>query len=309
MSLRFHPSLACVALALTGCTTNPPLMFGDVTTFGLRLGNDTSTMGGSVSLGYKAQSVAIVPVSVLDADGNVLLLKGSEKVRVGESAKSDAMSVFAAFDSRSGSAADSRSSQVALGQVFSTGLAAQSLTVGLCPTCPKNPGRGEPDVGNAVSSTSKARARDSKREASAATSSPYQSPLLFMRSDVVGIDIGGSLAQQGLQFVIGDSNRNLALIPVAARNGWDKAVPITGDAAEQDGSQLDTLSVIGQFKAETNTAQLNVGLQRYFATGVAARNLSDALKEAVVAKTAEPGASAPATASGATPAAAAVASK
>ena len=309
MTFRFHPCLVCAALALTGCTTNPPLMFGDVTTFGLRVGNDTATMGGSVSLGYKAQSVAIVPVSVLDADGNVLLLKGSEKVRVGESSKSDAMSVFASFDSQAGPAADSKSSQVALGQVFSTGLAAQSLTQGLCPTCPKNPGRDDQDTVNTASSAKKSRAHEDRHEASAATSSPYQSPLLFLRTDVVGIDIGGSLAQQGLQFVIGDSNRNLALIPVAARNGWDKAVPITGDAAAQGGSQLDTLSVVGQFKAETNTAQLNVGLQRYFATGVAARNLSDALTQAVVAKAPQPEASAPATATGPMPPAATVASK
>ena len=38
------------ALALAGCGTTPPLYFADTTSFGIRLGTETTTAGGSVSV-------------------------------------------------------------------------------------------------------------------------------------------------------------------------------------------------------------------------------------------------------------------
>jgi hypothetical protein len=137
------------------------------------------------------------------------------------------------------------------------------------------------------------RAESSGDTASPNPDQPYQKPLLFVRTDVVGIDIGGSLAQEGLQFVLGYGNRNLALIPVAAMGSDQKVVPIVGDDVSGDGRKLDTLSVMGQFNANSATAKLNVGMDRYFATGVAARNLSTAMQVAVAAAPAGTAASAP----------------
>jgi len=297
------------ALALAGCAvTNPPLMFGDTTTLGLRLGNDTSTAGGSVSFGYKAVSVAMVPVSILNEDGHVELLAGRDVAGDGASGKSDAMSVFASFTDKSTRAPKEGEPAIALGQVFSTGLAAQVLTRSLCPdaasggTCAAA-GGSELKSGSdersrlAVASKSKARTPTVK----AAADGPYQSPLLFMRTDVIGIDIGGTLAQHGLQFVLGYGNKNLALIPVVALDADGKPTNIAGTSDSPNSDQLDTMSVVGQFHARTDTQGLDLGLDRYFATGIAARNLSDNIARwAAVKAPAPPAAAASAAATSAT---------
>ncbi len=307
-SVAVMGAVASAAL-ITGCAvTNPPLMFGDITTFGLRIGNDTATAGGSVSLGYKAQSVAIVPVSALDANGKPGLLKGRGR------GQADAMSVFASFVSASPASGADAGSTVQLGQVFSTGLAAQSLTMGyVCrenadPSCAATASAKAMQSAAAADSAAAsalAAARAASGAASAmsaalggralsvasapepaprvdATDRPYQKPLLFLRTDVVGIDIGGSVAQQGLQFVLGYSNRNLALIPVATVGAGQQIVRISG-SGEGTGAEaaLDSLSVLGQFKANSETKRLGFGLERYFSTGVAARNLGESLESAI----------------------------
>jgi hypothetical protein len=297
-------SMVAAMLALAGCSTNAPLMFGDSTTFGLRLGNDTVTSGGSVSLGYKAQSVAVVPVSVLNDKGEPKLIKGHGR------SNDDAMSVFAVFESNSSTPADTTASNtVRLGQVFSTGLAAQALTLGY--SCRE---RADTDCTKTATTTALEAAAAADRAATAATQAaekaavaaaktmagasaeprpaaqvqtattatdrPYQAPLLFLRTDVVGIDIGGSLAQQGLQFNLGYSNRNIALIPTHATGSGGRVFKITGGKGSQDASD-DALSVLGQFRANTQTTRLGYGLDRYFATGVAARNLGDGIAAAI----------------------------
>lgn len=313
MTKALHCGLIATALTVAGCATNPPLMFGDTTTYGLRLGNDTATGGGSVSLGYKAHSIAVVPVSVLDENGKPWLLKGHGR------GNADAMSVFASFESDAGTArADGAASAAAtnatvrLGQVFSTGLAAQVLTRGyVCretadPSCTKTvvataleaaaaadtsatlAGAAAASANNAAAAVTAAMANQpvTTVQATASTqstaSSPYQAPLLFLRSDVVGIDIGGSLAEQGLQFDLGYTNRNLALIPVYAAGAGGKVVRIAGasDGAASDRSN-DAMSVLGQFKVNTETTRLGLGLGRYFATGVAARNMGESISAAI----------------------------
>jgi hypothetical protein len=271
-------SLFAAAAALCGCaaTTNPPLLFGDVTTFGLRLGNDNASAGGSATLGYKNYSVALVPVSILDENGDAKLIKGRYAVKNG-SQKSDAMSVFASFSDETVFTAAPQKGEVRLGQVFSTGLAAQTITLGVCKASLEN-GCSDEDASSEQDRPGKDRSEPSlKVAATSAPDRPYQSPLLFMRTDVTGIDIGGSLAQDGMQFVLGYGSRDLALIPVAARQSGGRPLQITSSDDRANGSQLDTLSVMGQFRATTETSKLNAGLTRYFATGVAARNLSVAL--------------------------------
>ena len=107
--------------------------------------------------------------------------------------------------------------------------------------------------------------------------------MLFLRNDVVGFDIGGSLAQQGLQFNLGVTNRNLALIPVYAAGANGQVVRITGGGADGQGANpsRDAMSVLGQFKMNTETTRLGFGLDRYFATGVAARNLGESMQAAI----------------------------
>jgi len=312
-----NPRSLCIctsALLLAACSTSSsPLMFGDTTTFGLRLGNDGATSGGSVSLGVKNQSVAIVPVTYLDR-GYVKYLSGSNS-----DTDRDALSVFASFDSRTKSPGDG-GSVVQLGQVFTTGLAAQEVTVGyLCrqkkdttPQCTQakeeiaaSDGSAANGVGNPSNSNpgpTGSNARPARNMASSGAqqetddrNGPYQVPLLFARTDVYGVDIGGSLAQVGLQFVLGYGNRNIALIPTTAQNASGRTVQINGRENPEDGDRsLDTLSVIGQFKGETKTSQLGYGLERYFATGMAARNIGKGLGLAIANDTDTPNKAPPA---------------
>ena len=291
-----HGVTATIGALMVGCAaTNPPLMFGDSTTFGLRLGNDTATAGGSVSLGYKAQSVAVVPVSVLNEAGVPKLLNGH-----GDDGLHDALSVFASFKSTAADKEGDKSTQtVRLGQVFSTGLAAQALTLGyLCrerteASCSKTAAENAIDAAALRSAAAPAAARPTPAAQVAAASTvpaaddrPYQAPLLFTRSDVVGINIGGSLAEQGLRFDLGYTNRNLALIPVFAAGAGRKVVGLFG-SVEAAGTETatrplqDAYSVMGQFDTNTETARLGFGLERYFATGVAAYNLSESMRSVI----------------------------
>lgn len=279
------------ATTLAGCAvTNPPLVFGDTTTLGLRLGNDTSSAGGSVSFGYKASSVAMVPVSILNQEGQVELLASRNVNGTGSSSRSDAMSVFASFTDSSSSKSKDGKPAVAFGQVFSTGLAAQTITRSFCETA-----GGGCQEKNALSlmaseqvastrSAPRANGNAARQNRAAAADGPYQSPLLFMRTDVIGIDIGGTLAQHGLQFVLGYGNKNLALIPVAALDVDRQPVKIAGTSDGTGNDLLDTLSVVGQFHARTDTESLDLGLERYFATGIAARNLSDGISQVAAQK-------------------------
>jgi hypothetical protein len=270
--------------ALAGCSSvNPPLLFGDESTFGLRLGNDTAAAGMSATVGYKQHSIAVVPVTVLKEDGAAYAIKahsGNDK---------DALSVFAVFDG--GAKADDAKTgtqTVKMGQLFSTGLAAQALTYGYqClyrndTACAPPPA---PTRAVAVASLPAPAA-----PVSAATTRvppvvdpadrPYQRPLIYLRSDVVGFDIGGSAAEQGAQFTFGYSGRNIAMIPVASLGAGGKVGGLSGQESADDKTS-DTYSVFGQFRASTETARLGFGLERFFATGIAARNLAEGVQDLI----------------------------
>lgn len=257
------------ATFLASCAVNPPLMFGDSTAVGLQIGSDLASGGAGVSLGYKQRSVAVVPVSVLDEHSGAQALRGfSEDDK-------DALSVFAVFESSAPSAND----RVRIGQVFSTGLAAQLLTqgyecrmrgAGSCTTPAAPPqNKGKPAVPPAPSPVP-------------AADRPYQKPLIYARTDVFGFDISGSSAEQGANFTLGYSSNNLALVPVFAPSGGLRVSGLFGGIGDVPNSR-DAYSVLGQFKADTNTKALGFGIERYFATGIAAQNLAQGLRAALAA--------------------------
>ncbi|WP_326543088.1 hypothetical protein [Pseudorhodoferax sp.] len=282
-------------------------MFGDTTTVGLRIGNDTATVGGSVSFGYKAHSVALIPVSVLQRDGYVRRLQGFGPGTADDPAEADAMSVFATFEVKA-PITDPKvaATNVQLGQVFSTGLAAQAVALGyLCRATPDacDATRTQlKDARNFITKNKSEKSADSRSEQSTpdamearrspdgnmlvSRNQPYQAPLVFLRTDVLGVDIGGSLADQGLQFTLGYGNRNIALIPTHATAGNGKIVPIFGGSRREDGTfnvddPTDAMSVLGQFKSNTETQRLGLDLGRYFSTGVAARLLGKSLTSSI----------------------------
>jgi hypothetical protein len=262
--------LACATLA--ACTVNPPLMFGDLATIGLQIGSDAAGSGGSVTLGYKDRSVAIVPLSVLDENGKAWAL------RAHDSEAGDALSVFAVF--KSSGKEDAKT--VSIGQVFSTGSAAQRLTQGYechlkrvsCPELTRPAAPAASAVGK------KAAPPPAAASAADATDRPYQQPLIYTRTDVLGFDIGGSASEQRAVFTLGYTSRNLALVPVYTQHSGQRVSKLGG----QDGTEIrDAYSVLGQFNGDTKTNALGYGIERYFATGLAALNLGQGLGAAVAA--------------------------
>lgn len=318
MNARPYAALLATCAVFLGCanTVSPPLLFGDHTTYGLHMGTDPASAGGSVALGYKARSLAVVPVSVLQPDGGSAAIRSKGGDPKNASRDSDALSVFAVFENQAEESGDTKPA-VRLGQIFATGLAAQTITRGI--RCRANPSdsscQGPPaaigvtgplecakagatagEFESIVERALKAHLVNACRgdDANASTlppRTPYQSPLVFVRTDSVGINIGGSIAEQGLRFAIGADFDNVALIPPATQGGHGKYTELFANDTER--SSTDAYSVLGQFKGASTTKGLNLELKRYFATGLAARNLAEALSAEIVKAAPEDAASAP----------------
>lgn len=140
-----RPLILIAALCgLQSCAVVPmaPLVYGSKTIGGLDISTNTSANpGASISLGYKRDDLALVPVAVRseDARGQRLhIIRGQDsRSGKGEDAASgkddrDALSVFGSFEGRGlGTAAqDSAKAEALAANYFSTGIAAQKLANG-----------------------------------------------------------------------------------------------------------------------------------------------------------------------------------
>ena len=275
---------ACCAALASGCAVNPPLLFADQVTYGIGLGNDAASAGGAVSLGYKHRSLAVGPVWGLQERGRAFAVRAADG---GGDDSSDALSVFAVFEN-SGTTPAGGPPRVRIGQIFSTGLAAQAVAQGI--QC-RHEGTAAGCGANETGFRKEAR-KDKGPETQSSSAStprlgddrPYQTPLVFSRNDVVGLDIGGAIAEQGMSFSLGWSTRNLALIPVVAPSAGQGVTSLFGAG---EAGESDSYSVVGQFESNTETRGLGIGLERFFATGVAAVKLGQGIRSALV-KPAEP---------------------
>lgn len=270
-TLRLALSL-CAAALTAGCAVNPPLLFADQVTYGIGIGNDTASAGASVSLGYKHRSLAVVPVSVLKETGQAAAVRAAD----GASTGSDALSVFAVFENSATTPAGG-TPRVRVGQIFSTGLAAQAVAQGF--ECRHNgTAAAACGTGEAASRTASAAKPAPVATAQAGDDRPYQMPLIFSRNDVFGLDIGGAVAEQGVSFSLGFTTRNLALVPVVAPSAGARLTSLFGSG---DAGESDSYSVVGQFESNTETRGLGIGLERFFATGVAAVKLGRGIRSAL----------------------------
>lgn len=96
-------------------------------------------------------------------------------------------------------------------------------------------------------------------------------PLMFGSTNVIGVSIGGNVADTGGEFVVGYKGLDVAVIPVSAvQSGTEKFLGATG------GKHVDSYSVIGQFSADAGKSGdgANAGLGKFFATGMAARTIA-----------------------------------
>jgi hypothetical protein len=115
-------ALPLAASLLSGCASwerNPPLLFGEVQTIGISVGGSAPEQGGSITVGYRSQDIAIVPATIAQgADANTQV-----KATAGEGFV-DALSVLGQFE------ATVESARVGLGRFFATGQAAKKLADG-----------------------------------------------------------------------------------------------------------------------------------------------------------------------------------
>lgn len=99
-------------------------------------------------------------------------------------------------------------------------------------------------------------------------------PLVFGQSHTVGVSIGTSAAGQGGELTLGYKDYDLAIVPVTASQSDGTNAQLKSKAETHE----DALSVLGQFELNSDAKQVDVGLGKFFATGMAATKLADGFK-------------------------------
>lgn len=302
---------ACaVPFILCACSTAPapPLFFGELVTVGINIGTGAGTQGVDFSLGYKDQDVAVVPIGAV-SQGKGQAVTASTKDGQGAEWDKDALSVFGQFEGQGASPAGVGTRKVALGRFFATGLAATNLAEAY-----RDGWAGRPPVAGTTPAEPARRAqrndkgtgkpggadRTSDQNAGAQTATPaagsppqadtgsqvYVPPLVFAQTNTLGIGMSTSVAEQGVQFSLGYTGRDIAFVPVMIRSADGSSARLGGRHGEQGAEpdyEDDALSVFGQFKVDTATEAVQFGLRRFFTTGMAARRLTEGVK-AVIAR-------------------------
>lgn len=91
--------------------------------------------------------------------------------------------------------------------------------------------------------------------------------------------INGSTTQQAAEITLGYRDFDIAVVPVSVTQQTGAVTQIKSTAnPDRNQSFEDALSVLGQFEANTKTANPEVGLGKFFATGTAAKVLADGFK-------------------------------
>lgn len=110
--------------------------------------------------------------------------------------------------------------------------------------------------------------------------------LVFGQTQTLGISIGGSATDQGATFTLGYQDKNFAIVPATVRQPDGSSTQVlstVGNPKNKAGQSQDALSVLGQFSVNTSTKSADVGLGKFFATGLAAQKLADGFSEKLAA--------------------------
>lgn len=119
--------------------------------------------------------------------------------------------------------------------------------------------------------------------------------LVFGQTQTLGISIGGSATDQGASFTLGYQDKNFAVVPATVRHADGSSTQVlstVGNPGSRPGQSQDALSVLGQFSVSTNSRTADVGLGKFFATGLAAQKLADGFSERLAGASTEPAAAA-----------------
>lgn len=312
------PVLVAVFASGCASNTDLPLIFGTSNTIGISIGGSASEQGGDFTIGYKGQDFALVPVSVHQPDGteqqigvevdggqhrdafSVLGQFEASAARSGNVPKASLGKFFA-----TGLAAKT------LADGFAKKLGEDRTEVS--EECkPKQTPQKQADATpgleelRKVSTQQQALQKDQQgrkkdqlafqqaqaplqpQDRQQATAAPPQSGspaaeakrggalMIFGQYSALGFSLGGSASQQGMDLILGWKDRNLAIVPVIERGDGGSANPIQSKA----GTHLDALSVLGQFEFDSkeDSGTIEAGLGKFFATGGAAKRLSDGFK-------------------------------
>jgi hypothetical protein len=105
-------------------------------------------------------------------------------------------------------------------------------------------------------------------------------PIVFGQSITAGVAIAAGLPEQGAELTVGLTDRSFAIIPVSTTDA--KGDPhMLGSRRPNDDKDWDAFSVFGHFSshagsaAKTDGVEVKATLGKFFATGLAARNLAD----------------------------------
>ena len=119
----------------------------------------------------------------------------------------------------------------------------------------------------------------------ACTTADQPMPLVFGRTQSIGIGVQGSAADQGASITLGFNDRNIAVVPTTTMAGNNIRSIATG---EDDLPFEDSLSVLGQFEANAKATDVGVSLGTFFSTGMAARNLAEGFADRLANSTRPP---------------------
>lgn len=122
-------------------------------------------------------------------------------------------------------------------------------------------------------------------------------PLIFGQTQTIGLTVAGAATDAGGEITLGFRDRNIAIVPVTKSENDGNQKEYIGDTITEtvtieDRNQNITqtnqnitegsFSVISQFSldadADAQAAAANVGLGKFFATGLAARTLADGFR-------------------------------
>jgi hypothetical protein len=110
------------------------------------------------------------------------------------------------------------------------------------------------------------------------TSTEEQLPLVFARTQTLGVSVAGSVPEQGGNITLGFSDRNLAVVPTTTRAG-ESIRSIARDTTNPEAQFDDALSVLGQFEVSSEASAPRVGLGTFFSTGMASRTLAAGFRD------------------------------
>lgn len=296
--MRIHRTGWMAAVLLCGgCATyDNELLFAESTDIGIGV-QPNPTGGAQFNLGYKQRDLAVIPVGAIDSKGEIKQRRTSTL-----NGDKDSLSVFGQFSADVGnrgsdigsdasganSNSDTDRERAVLGRFFATGLAAQYLAKGYAKAWKKQAdivdealdAAGAEEVDSFKNGSSKKKQRKSAEDVVRVKPRALR-PLIFGQSDVLGLMVGTALKPGEGVFSLGYSGQNIAVMPVFAEKPNGEYEGVGGKNKDED---TDAFSVVGQFKAASGVHSIGVSLDRFFATGLAAQQLSEGLAVKIVSE-------------------------